>query len=59
MAVVFNDEKQAYEGSLSAAAAQADHLVVTGDITNLALEHEYEEARCARPAPSRRSAHSM
>lgn len=30
---------------LSAAAAQADHLVVTGDVTNLALEHEYEEAR--------------
>lgn len=30
---------------LSAAAAQADHLVVTGDITNLALEREYEEAR--------------
>jgi 3',5'-cyclic AMP phosphodiesterase CpdA len=30
---------------LSAAAAQADHLVVTGDITNLALEHEYEAAR--------------
>lgn len=29
---------------LSAAAAQADHLVVTGDITNLALEHEYQEA---------------
>ncbi len=31
---------------LSAAAAAADHLVVTGDITNLSLEHEYEEA-CA------------
>jgi 3',5'-cyclic AMP phosphodiesterase CpdA len=30
---------------LSAAAARADHLVVTGDITNLALEHEYQEAR--------------
>ena len=30
---------------LSAAAARADHLVVTGDITNLSLEHEYEEAR--------------
>jgi 3',5'-cyclic AMP phosphodiesterase CpdA len=26
-------------------AARADHLVVTGDITNLSLEHEYEEAR--------------
>jgi len=30
---------------LSAAVARADHLVVTGDITNLSLEHEYEEAR--------------
>ncbi len=30
---------------LAAAANQADHLVITGDITNLALEHEYEEAR--------------
>ncbi len=30
---------------LSAAAAGADHLVVTGDITNLALEREFEEAR--------------
>ncbi len=30
---------------LSAAAARADHLVVTGDITNLSLEGEYEEAR--------------
>jgi 3',5'-cyclic AMP phosphodiesterase CpdA len=30
---------------LSAAAAQSDHVVVTGDITNLAFEHEYEEAR--------------
>lgn len=30
---------------LAAAAAQAEHLVVTGDITNLALEHEYAEAR--------------
>jgi 3',5'-cyclic AMP phosphodiesterase CpdA len=29
---------------LAAAAEQADHLVVTGDITNLSLEHEYEEA---------------
>jgi 3',5'-cyclic AMP phosphodiesterase CpdA len=28
----------------AAAAAQSDHVVVTGDITNLALEHEYEEA---------------
>jgi predicted phosphodiesterase len=29
---------------LAAAAEQADHVVVTGDITNLSLEHEYEEA---------------
>lgn len=30
---------------LAAAAAQGDHLVVTGDITNLSLEREFEEAR--------------
>ena len=30
---------------LSAAVARADHLVVTGDITNLSLENEYDEAR--------------
>ncbi len=30
---------------LEAAAAEADHLVVTGDITNLSLEGEYAEAR--------------
>jgi 3',5'-cyclic AMP phosphodiesterase CpdA len=30
---------------LSAAAAEADHLVVTGDVTNLSLEPEFEEAR--------------
>jgi 3',5'-cyclic AMP phosphodiesterase CpdA len=29
---------------LAAAAEQSDHLVVTGDITNLSLEHEYEQA---------------
>lgn len=29
---------------LAEAASQADHLVVTGDITNLSLEGEYEEA---------------
>jgi 3',5'-cyclic AMP phosphodiesterase CpdA len=29
---------------LAAAAEHADHVVVTGDITNLALEHEYEAA---------------
>lgn len=28
----------------AAAAEQSDHLVVTGDVTNLSLEHEYEEA---------------
>lgn len=31
--------------TLAAAAAAADHVVVTGDITNLSLESEYEEAR--------------
>jgi 3',5'-cyclic AMP phosphodiesterase CpdA len=30
---------------LAAAARAADHVVVTGDITNLALESEYAEAR--------------
>ncbi|HEY6559904.1 MAG TPA: metallophosphoesterase [Polyangiaceae bacterium] len=30
---------------LEAAAVRADHVVVTGDITNLALESEYTEAR--------------
>jgi 3',5'-cyclic AMP phosphodiesterase CpdA len=30
---------------LSAAAAQAAHLVVTGDVTTLALEREFDEAR--------------
>ncbi len=33
------------EGVLTAAAKDIDHLVVTGDITNLALESEYDEAR--------------
>ena len=32
------------EKVLAAAAAAAEVLVVTGDITNLALEHEYQEA---------------
>ncbi len=32
------------EAVLDAAAASADHVVVTGDITNLALESEYHEA---------------
>jgi 3',5'-cyclic AMP phosphodiesterase CpdA len=40
---------------LSAAASQADHLVVTGDITNLALEHEYEEARALLGEAARRT----
>ena len=30
---------------LAAAAARADHVVVTGDITNLSLEHEFEAAQ--------------
>src|SRR6476469_6533516 len=30
---------------LRASAEDADHVVVTGDITNLALESEFEEAR--------------
>ena len=29
---------------MTAATANCDHLVVTGDLTNLALDHEYEEA---------------
>ena len=29
---------------LAEAAEQSDHMVVTGDVTNLSLEHEYEEA---------------
>ncbi len=33
------------EKVLAAAAKVADHLVVTGDITNLALDHEYDDAR--------------
>jgi 3',5'-cyclic AMP phosphodiesterase CpdA len=40
---------------LSAAAARADHLVVTGDITNLSLEHEYEEARAILVEAARRT----
>jgi 3',5'-cyclic AMP phosphodiesterase CpdA len=30
---------------LAAVAREADHVVVTGDVTNLALEREFEEAR--------------
>jgi 3',5'-cyclic AMP phosphodiesterase CpdA len=33
------------ETVLAAAAARADHIVVTGDITNLSLEREFEAAR--------------
>jgi len=40
---------------LSAAVARADHLVVTGDITNLSLEHEYEEARALLDEAARRT----
>jgi 3',5'-cyclic AMP phosphodiesterase CpdA len=38
---------------LSAAAAEADQLVVTGDITNLSLEPEFEEARALLDAAAR------
>ncbi len=38
--------RRAYLGAvLSAAAAWADHVVVTGDVTNLSLEPEFEQAR--------------
>ena len=40
---------------LAAAAGQSDHLVVTGDITNLSLEHEYEEARALLAEVARRT----
>ncbi len=40
---------------LSDAAGQADHLVVTGDVTNLSLEHEYEEAAALLDEVSRRT----
>ena len=33
------------EAVLAAAAQRADHVVVTGDVTNLSLESEYAEAR--------------
>ncbi|ACG72281.1 metallophosphoesterase [Anaeromyxobacter sp. K] len=39
---------------LAAAAARADHVVVTGDVTNLALERELEEARSLLDAMARR-----
>ena len=40
---------------LAAAAGQSDHLVVTGDVTNLSLEHEYEEARTLLADVARRT----
>ena len=40
---------------LAAAATQADHLAVTGDVTNLALEHEYEEAHALLADVARRA----
>ncbi len=41
------------EAVLSAAAAWADHVVVTGDVTNLSLEREFEEARALVDALAR------
>jgi 3',5'-cyclic AMP phosphodiesterase CpdA len=40
---------------MAAATAKCDHLVVTGDITNLALEHEYEEAAALLTDAARRT----
>jgi 3',5'-cyclic AMP phosphodiesterase CpdA len=40
---------------LAAASEQSDHLVVTGDITNLSLEHEYEEAGALLADAARRT----
>jgi len=40
---------------LEAAAACADHVVVTGDITNLGLESEYDEAQMLIDSISRRA----
>jgi 3',5'-cyclic AMP phosphodiesterase CpdA len=37
--------RREYLQAVLAAAAEADHVVVTGDITNLALEGEFKEAR--------------
>ncbi len=37
--------RREYLEAVLAAAAEADHLVVTGDITNLAFESEFREAR--------------
>ena len=40
---------------LSAAAASAELMVVTGDITNLALEHEYQQAAALLAEAARRT----
>jgi 3',5'-cyclic AMP phosphodiesterase CpdA len=40
---------------LAAAAEQSDHLVVTGDVTNLSLEQEYDEARALLADVARRT----
>ncbi len=40
---------------MAAATANCDHLVVTGDLTNLALEHEYEEAAALLTEAARRT----
>jgi 3',5'-cyclic AMP phosphodiesterase CpdA len=37
--------RRSYLEAVLEAASRADHLVVTGDVTNLALEGEYREAR--------------
>lgn len=37
--------RELLDAVLAAAAARADHIVVTGDITNLSLENEYEAAQ--------------
>jgi 3',5'-cyclic AMP phosphodiesterase CpdA len=37
--------RQSYLEAVLEAASRADHLVVTGDVTNLGLEGEYREAR--------------
>ena len=39
---------------LEDAAARADHVVVTGDITNMALESEYRDARSLLDEVARR-----
>lgn len=47
--------RRAYlDAVLSAATAAADHLVVTGDVTNLSLEREYEAARALLDVAARR-----